>query len=203
MHFVFKTSKQEIHDLIQAWILLSLAFAILLSGGAFFSSIMITKFILAALTVGVGFLFHELAHKVMAQRYGCFAEFRASIQMLVLAIIMSFFGFLFAAPGAVIISGHVSKSQYGKIAVAGPIMNLIIVAIFGILLLVANYFSIAVLQSISSYGIWVNAFLAFFNMMPFFVLDGKKVLQWSKKIYVAVIIPTAVVLFLAAMYIEV
>jgi len=203
MHFVFKTSKQEIHDLIQAWILLSLAFAILLSGGAFFSSIMITKFILAALTVGVGFLFHELAHKVMAQRYGCFAEFRASIQMLVLAIIMRFFGFLFAAPGAVIISGHVSKSQYGKIAVAGPIMNLIIVAIFGILLLVANYFSIAVLQSISSYGIWINAFLAFFNMMPFFVLDGKKVLQWSKKIYVAVIIPTAVVLFLAAMYIEV
>jgi len=202
MKFVFRTSKQEIYDLVEAWILLSLAFGILLSGGNLFSITMVNKFILSALTVGVGFLFHELAHKVVAQKYGCFAEFRASVQMLVLAIIMSFFGFLFAAPGAVMISGHVTKSQHGKIAVAGPVMNLILAAFFGVLLLIANYFSIGILYSIASYGVWVNAFLAFFNMLPFFILDGTKVFAWNKKVYALVIIPAMIILLFAAMYIQ-
>ena len=32
--------------------------------------------VVSILTIGVGFLFHEIAHKLVAQRYGCWAEFR-------------------------------------------------------------------------------------------------------------------------------
>src|SRR3989344_1536941 len=117
-----KFSNLEKKELIKAWLAISIAFGIVLKGT---NLGFIQNFILAALTVGVGFLLHELAHKVVAQRYRCWAEFRAFDQMLILAVLMSFFGFVFAAPGAVFIKGFVTKEKNGKISVAGPITNII------------------------------------------------------------------------------
>ena len=54
--------------------------------------------------------------KILAQNYGCFAEFRSYNFMLLIAVFMSFFGFIFAAPGAVIISGPIGKRRNGKIS---------------------------------------------------------------------------------------
>ncbi len=200
MVFIFRTSRKEVHDLLEAWILISLAFAIVMTGGLSFSSAMIKSFFLSAFTVGIGFLFHELGHKIVAQMYGCFAEFRASMKMLILAIIFSFFGFLFAAPGAVVISGQVSKRQNGKIAAAGPIVNLMLSALFIPLFFLSQAVGLSVLQELASYGIWVNAFLALFNMMPFFVLDGKKVLVWSRKAYIMILVPAIILLFFAGAF---
>ncbi|MDP6648058.1 MAG: hypothetical protein QGH34_01545, partial [Candidatus Woesearchaeota archaeon] len=70
------TSEKEIKDILKAWIVISAAFAILLSD-SIFSSDFYAKFIISSLTVGIGFLLHELGHKFVAQRYGCFAEFRS------------------------------------------------------------------------------------------------------------------------------
>jgi Zn-dependent protease len=97
--------------LAKAWIVISLAFAIAMSG--FSVSKIIIVFFVSALTVGVAFLLHELAHKLVAQHYGCYAEFRSFDNMLILAIVMSFFGFVFAAPGAVMISGPVGIRKNG------------------------------------------------------------------------------------------
>ncbi|MAG38677.1 metalloprotease [Candidatus Woesearchaeota archaeon] len=198
-----RTSKREIHDLLEAWIFISLAFGILLNGGNLFSLNIIKSVIFASFTVGSGFLLHELGHKIVAQRYGCFAEFRANIQMLVLALIMSFFGFLIAAPGAVMISGRVSRAQNGKISIAGPVMNIFLSLFFLIIFFLANSFGLDIIQELASYGVWVNAFLAFFNMLPFFILDGKKVLIWSKKAYAAVIVPSLLILFFAVNFISI
>jgi len=99
-HFI-STSAKEIVDVAKAWVAVSIAFAVLLSGestGSFLSF-----FLIAAFTVGIGFLLHEMGHKIMAQHYGCFAEFRSFDFMLILSVIMSFFGFVFIAPGAVMI----------------------------------------------------------------------------------------------------
>ena len=122
------TSEIEIRDIIKAWVAISIAFAIALSSHAL--SDFYAKFIIASLTVGIGFLLHEMGHKVVAQRYGCFAEFRSFDNMLLLAIAMSFFGFIFAAPGAVMISGHVNKRRNGKISAAGPVVNLALAFVF-------------------------------------------------------------------------
>ena len=56
---------------------------------------------LATLAVVLGLLHARDGHKITAKRYGCWAEFRAYYGGLMLALVMSFFGFLFAAPGAV------------------------------------------------------------------------------------------------------
>ena len=51
--------------------------------------------------------------------------------MLVLAILMSFFGFIFAAPGAVVIkASYIHPSKNGKISLAGPLTNIILALLF-------------------------------------------------------------------------
>ena len=177
------TSEAELKDLLKAWIAISIAFAIVLSSSIFARGFY-AKFIIASLTVGIGFLFHELGHKVVAQRYGCFAEFRSFDNMLLLAIAMSFFGFIFAAPGAVMISGRVNKAKNGVISAAGPIVNIALAFIFLTLVFIPlpNLF-----KGITYYGFIINSWLALFNMIPFWLFDGYKILKWNKLVYGAII----------------
>lgn len=179
------TSDIEIHDLLRAWIAISLAFAIMLSNANIFSSQIIYYFFLAALSVGVGFIFHEMGHKIVAQHYGCFAEFRANNFMLWLAILMSFFGFLFAAPGAVMIQGPVGTRRNGKISMAGPMMNLVIalVLLSNILIFPLTGF----VRDVFLYGFMINSWLALFNMIPIGNFDGRKILTWNKVVYGAMV----------------
>ena len=177
------TSEIELKDALKAWIAISVAFAIALSGSLLYSNFYI-KFVIASLTVGVGFLLHEMGHKVVAQRYGCFAEFRSFDSMLILAIAMSFFGFIFAAPGAVMISGRVNKIKSGRISAAGPIVNLILALVFLILIFVQLP---ALFKDIAYYGFLINSWLALFNMIPFWLFDGQKILRWSKIAYGSIV----------------
>ena len=96
MNITFK--KKEILDLIKAWLLISLAFAILINnplnnGKGFLITLMI-----CLITAGLSFVIHELSHKYIATKYYCLTEFKANNFMLIAAIIMSFAGFIFAAP---------------------------------------------------------------------------------------------------------
>jgi len=173
------TSEIELKDLLKAWIAVSAAFAIALTGPVF-SSGLYTKFVIASLTVGVGFLLHEMGHKIMAQKYGCFAEFRSFDSMLILAIAMSFFGFIFAAPGAVMISGRVNAEKSGKISAAGPVVNLALASLFlaALFIQMPKFF-----HDIASYGFLINTWLALFNMLPFWLFDGRKIIKWNKIAY--------------------
>ncbi len=182
-------SHVEVQHLLRAWIVISLAFAILNSGGF---SLTLKFFIAAAIsaaTVGVGFLLHELMHKYFAQKYGCRAEFRAFDFMLLIAFVMSFFGFVFAAPGGVFIQGNVNAARSGRISAAGPMTNIVLAAIFiGTKLIAASIYPSQLLLSIAAYGATINAWLAVFNMLPFMGLDGSKVLFWSMKAYIAILV---------------
>ena len=164
------TSEREIKDILKAWIAISAAFAIVLST-SISSSELYVKFIVASLTVGVGFLLHELGHKVVAQKYGCFAEFRSFDAMLLLAVLMSFFGFVFAAPGAVMISGRVTKSKNGIISAAGPIVNFVLALIF---LSLAFFQLPGIFQQIAFYGFMINSWLGLFNLIPVGFLTATK-----------------------------
>jgi Zn-dependent protease len=77
--------------LLKSWIAISIAFTIL--NTSIFDSGFVIYFVISLLTVGLGFIFHELAHKFVAQRYGCFAEYRANNQMLIIGILTAFLGF--------------------------------------------------------------------------------------------------------------
>ena len=190
------TSAKEIKDLIVAWIVISIAFGIVLrpAGSSIVSTGALGSMAIAALTVGVGFLLHELAHKVVAQKYRCWAEFRANKMMLVLALLMSFFGFVFAAPGAVMIFGRVTRRQNGLISVAGPMTNIALAIIFFALSAIGTGGFLGRLFHIGGY---VNAFLALFNMLPFGVFDGKKVYNWSKRVFYSVLGLSLIVFFIS------
>jgi Zn-dependent protease len=176
-----KFSKIELRDLAKAWLIISIAFAIVLSREARYDFILILKnFILSAVTVGVGFLLHEMGHKIVAQRYGCFAEFRADNFMLLVAVLTSFLGVVFAAPGAVMIAGHVGKERNGKISLAGPATNLVLAILF---IGLAFIFTEGFMARIISFGVLVNVWLGLFNLIPVWLLDGKKILKWNKLVY--------------------
>src|SRR3989338_6487641 len=145
------TSEKEIKDIIKAWLAISAAFGIVLSSSlsGFYINVVI-----AALTVGIGFLLHELGHKFVAQKYGCFAEFRSFDSMLVLAIAMSFLGFVLAAPGAVMISGRINKRKNGIISAAGPVINIVLALLF----LALGFAGLPNLfKLVASYGFMINS----------------------------------------------
>src|SRR2546425_5335983 len=142
------------------------------------------------LAVGTGEGLHEIMHKVVAQRYGLWAEFRYSPSGLAFAFLFAASGFLFGAPGATWISGAVTKEQNGRISAAGPVTNLAIAAVLygGFLALMprASSFGGVVLIIYLIQAASVNAFLAGFNMIPVMPLDGAKVWAWNKVVYLGV-----------------
>ena len=94
---------------------------------------------LVLIAIGPAFVLHEIGHKIIAKKNGCWAEFRADPRGLQFGIALSFFlGFLFMAPGAVMVAGLVTRRQNGHIAVAGPLTNfslfLIGIPVWGILI---------------------------------------------------------------------
>ncbi|MBN1157558.1 metalloprotease [Candidatus Woesearchaeota archaeon] len=173
------TSEFEIKDLLKSWIFISLAFTMASAGISFTKSFAVV-FLMSAFTVGLGFLLHEMGHKILAQKYGCLAEFRSDDRMLFMAVIISLFGFVFVAPGAVLIHGHLTKKRYGIISMMGPSINFLLAIIFLIFkLLNVN----SAITTISGYGFMINAWIGLFNMIPFGNFDGIKILSWNKLVY--------------------
>ncbi|QLK25196.1 metalloprotease [Natrinema zhouii] len=182
-------SGTELRDLAVAWLTLSAAFALLFEpihrGGNI--ALFVEMVVLSLVTVGMGFLLHELAHKVVAIEHGQIAEFRADYQMLFLAIMGALVGFLFAAPGAVYHRGSVTQRENGLIALAGPVTNHLLALLFLPLMILPGMLGV-----IGQMGVWINLILAAFNMIPFGPLDGKSVLQWHKGVFALVFVPSVV-----------
>ncbi len=174
-------STGELRDLLVAWIALGVAFALFFAGGAagVQRGDFLSLLVISMLTAGVGFLLHELAHKVVATRFGQRAAFKADYSMLGLAVVSALAGFIFAAPGAVYHRGRITKRQNGLIALAGPATNLVLALAFAPLLLVPSAF----VGRLGLYGVGINLLLAAFNMIPFGPLDGKTVLSWSLPVF--------------------
>lgn len=191
-HAGFHTSTTEVLHLLAALVALTLIFTIFFHGAeiagiSFVGDPIFEIALIAFLATGSGFLLHELAHKFVAQWYGHWAEFRAQWWGLLIPIpIVLFTQFIFAAPGAVVISGFVTRKQNGIISAAGPLTNIIIAAI--------AYPFTAVPGASETFGgklafllLFVNGILALFNLLPFGILDGRKVFKWNALVYLLLV----------------
>jgi Zn-dependent protease len=202
-------SRTELVHLLGALVLLTVSFTFVLDGRGWRDVVMDPEpvvWLTSLVGMASGFVLHELAHKVVAQRYGHWAEFRASFPFLGLTVALAAaFRLLFAAPGAVLIQGRVTPRENGLISLVGPGLN-VVVAVLCFGAYVAGF------HLSPSWGIderdvapfmlsgiaRVNALLGVFNLVPIRPLDGSKVLRWSKSVY-ALAMAVAVLLFLAVL----
>ena len=151
-----------------------------------------------AVLLTASFLIHEMAHKITAQRYGLWAEFRLVLWGAVVTLLSVFSPFLrMIAPGAMMIAGSANKNEVAKISIAGALTNLSL----AVVLLCAGF-----IQTDFWPVFWLagsfNAFMALFNLIPFGVLDGLKIFNWNKKVWALAFIPSVILTAISYMYLS-
>jgi Zn-dependent protease len=181
----------EIREMAMADIALIVAFSLVLSGGLLGAlhspSTFVSYLPIVAVGVTLGFIVHELMHKLTAQRYRAHAAFKTSTMGLVITLGTSFFGFLVGIPGATYIyASNFTRKENGLVSLAGPMTNLAIFGIFLGLFFVLQPAPQSYLAEVISFTMFINLLLGFFNMLPIMPLDGSKVFQWNKIAYVLI-----------------
>jgi Zn-dependent protease len=124
---------------------------------------------LSAIALFISILLHELSHSTVALRQG----------LEIKSITLFFFGGV-----SQIEENTKSPSNELKMAIAGPLMSLLIGAILYIIYYLLGSFGPAAVRALLQYVGLVNMLLGFFNLVPAFPMDGGRVLRsifWSSK----------------------
>jgi len=199
---------KEIEELLIADLVLTFAFSLVIVGGIYNISKLLSIFVyfipISFVAVSLSFILHELMHKFVAQRYGAIAAFRTSQYGLAITLITSLFGFLIGIPGATVIyTNNFTKREDGRVSIAGPLTNFAVFLVFfalGMLLYknfltnvtttlsVSMFIYNSYLHNMINLTLFISILLAFFNMLPIYPLDGSKVLRWNKGIYATTLI---------------
>ncbi len=204
MSIAGRISSIELKDLFLSLVALVVAFSILINGKKIPDLEMI---LIITVGVGTGFLLHEMAHKFVALHFGYWAEYRANQVGLLFAVILAFVGFIFAAPGAVMISKpNVPQEFYMQdpvgqeelkremkretlwISLAGPTTNIVLVIFFFLLLWLGP--SSGLVARAANFALFINLTLAAFNLLPFGPLDGKKIFDSNRMVWLLIGLPT-------------
>jgi Zn-dependent protease len=169
----FHFSGKEVEHLALATILVvGVGLSLDLAGSIYVNSLLLA---LSTVAFTVSFLLHEIAHKIVAQKHGLWAEFRIVTVGAILTAASILLPLKFISPGAVMVAGSADKKTMGKTAIAGPVTNIVLAAVFSIVA--------AGLPSYTySFGViaWFNAWIAVINLVPFAILDGMKIFVWNK-----------------------
>ncbi len=197
---------REVSDILIADIALSIGFSLALTGGLAYVSSGGFLYLLpiAFIAVSLAFILHELMHKFVAQRFGAIAGFRKSDTGIVISLLTSMFGFIIGLPGATMIyAPHFTRKEEGYVSLAGPLTNFIVFAFaFTIGSMLFPGFAhmtsrvlfggatapVPYLELAFSFVAFISIYLAFFNMLPIYPLDGSKVYRWNKPVYFATVI---------------
>jgi Zn-dependent protease len=207
MSIADRISAIELKDLLLSLSALVIAFSVLINGRIIPDFEMI---LIITVGVGTGFLLHEMAHKFMALHFGYFAEYRANPMGLLFAVAASFAGFIFAAPGAVMISKPAARQAFYMpdlfsqeelrreikketlwISLAGPMTNIILTVFFFLALILSPSSSTASMAA--NFALFINLTLAAFNLIPIGPLDGKKIFDSNRTVWLLVGLPTILV----------
>jgi len=184
-----KFSRIEIAHLLMAMGVLTLVFSFVKTKNNIFTGFndigSLLSFIpISFLGIAIAFFVHEISHKFMAQRYGLWSEFRMYPIGLLLALVFGIFiGIPFAAPGAVMFRGDARNFETGRIAVAGPLSN-IVISFVALLLYLFVFLETSAIKDFVGLVCLINAVLATFNLLPLGPLDGAKVVKWNATVWI-------------------
>ncbi len=180
----FRFSPTEIkHLAISAVLVMGVGLSFMLPSSNITSSFRLLPIVLAAAAlVFVGlFLLHEIAHKLVAQHYGMWAEFRLTLVGALITLLSIVLPFKVISPGAVMIAGYGEKEKVGKTAIAGPTVNIVLATIS----LALTFVPLGDFWPVAVYSALLNAYVAVFNLIPVGLLDGLKVFHWNRFVWVA------------------
>lgn len=196
-------SRIEINHLLISMSVLTVAFTLSFTGNniitglsnGFNPSVLPYGLFVSFLGILTAFFVHEISHKFIAQKYGLWAEYRMFPRGLRLALIFGIFTpIVIAAPGAVMFRGETRNFETGRIAVAGPLANIIIAGITLILYRFV-FFEFGIIGAIIGFISFVNVLLATFNLLPFGPLDGLKVLRWNGIVW-SILLAVSIIIFI-------
>jgi Zn-dependent protease len=204
-------SRLEIQHILTAILALSVAFSFTISRNSLLMIYFFNGFSFERLMNGFAFSFvgiitaffcHELAHKLIAQKYHLWSEFRMYPKALVASIILSIStGFVFAAPGAVMFRGKPRPFEEGRIAIAGPVANLVLAIIFTPIFLIVLYDTTGMLKQTVGFICIINIVFAAFNLLPFNPLDGAIVKQYNQNLWAILFIIAILLLIIISPFI--
>lgn len=148
----------------------------------------------------LSFLLHELGHRQAARRNGCHSRFLLDPMGLALTLISTFLPFMFLAPGyvGVFCLYPQSLSYRGQLEInaAGIAINLILASVSLFLSVIlgltgsVNELVVTGLQMVAL----INSWLAFFNLLPLGPLDGAKIFQLNRRIWLAGLLASLIIL---------
>ncbi len=124
---------------------------------------------------------HELAHKFTALHYGYPARFKLITEYFLLTLISAIplIPIKIIVPGTVLIYtfGPIDRVKNGIISAAGPVTNIVI----GFAALAYGLMGHPLAISLATISGWI----AFFNLLPFGPLDGRKIASWNIPVWLA------------------
>lgn len=154
------------------------------------------------IAVLIGFIFHELGHRMVSRKLGCSARFTIDlfsvivtgfigvIQNLYLLLHATSLPLIFALPGYVLsICSFSTLGFEGAISSAGPSVNIMISIATFIMMKIFPEYSLF-LKIISE----VNIILALFNLIPIPPLDGYKIIRWNLIIWLLLVTISLIIL---------
>ncbi len=184
-------TREEIRDIIISVVAATIVFSYVIVG----PTNILTTLPAFLFIVIISFLFHELAHKFVARKFGATAFFKMWPTGILLGLIFMFARIIILMPGAVVVypyrfarwrGKHINLTvdEIGLISVSGPLVNMFFAAFF-------SFFSGWAFTLLT----YINAILAFFNLLPIPPLDGSKVFMWKSWVWVMLIIISGFMIF--------
>jgi Zn-dependent protease len=188
---IYFSSKEIKHLTIAALLVIGVGLSLGLFSNLFYTDyVMLVTFTIILTT---SFFLHEIAHKIVAQREGLWAEFRLTLIGTILTLISVITPlFKIISPGAVMIAGSADMKSMGKTSIAGPMINITLSMMF-----LAGTFLFPQQIQILALAAFFNAWIALFNLIPLGILDGFKIFQWNKKDWVLTFTPSLILMIIS------
>lgn len=192
-----KISNQELSHLGIAWFIFILAFVpqVALRGFNFTTDSQgaLLNASIIAFALGFAFMLHEMGHKFAAQYFHAKAEFKLDPRGLLISAISIALGFYLLAPGAVFWESNLSKYSdiRGRVSASGPIVNLHLACLsIGLFIFKGAPLGTIewVLYNFGFISLYLNVYLGIFNMIPVWILDGKKIYEWSEIVWLCYLV---------------